>query len=166
MDTRETLREEIIETRQRFHQLLARVPDEAFELPSTAPEWTIGEVLYHMSLAPRFLTTDIKVIVRQSWLYRLVMRLVPKWLFDGLMVRLTRFGARHLSRQFLTKAYDTAHALTLAALDTVPDEDFGKSMHYPDWDPLLSGQVTLERLFHYVSLHFDWHAAQVEGALE
>ena len=166
MDTREELREEIMETRLKFHRLLARVPDEAFDLPSTTPEWTIGEVLYHMSLAPRFLTTDVKMITRQSRFYRLVIRLVPKWLFDGLMVRLTRFGARHLSRQFLAKAYDTAHALTLAALDAVADEDFAKSMHYPDWDPLLSGPVTLERLFRYVSLHFNWHAAQVEGALE
>ena len=166
MDTREALREEIMETRQRFHQLLVRVPDEAFDLPSTTPEWTIGEVLYHMSLAPRFLTTDVKMIIRQSWFYRLGIRLVPKWLFDGLMVRLTRFGARHLSRQFLAKEYDKAHALTLAALDTVADEDFEKSMEYPDWDPLLSGQVTLERLFHYVTVHFNWHAAQVEGALE
>ncbi|MBN2392864.1 MAG: DinB family protein [Anaerolineae bacterium] len=166
MNTREELRQEIMETRRRFHQLLERVPDEAFRLPSTTPEWMIGEVLYHMSLAPRFLTADIKFIVGQRWLYRLVIRLIPKWLFDGLMIRLTRYGARHLSRQFLAKAYDKAHALTLAALDAVADEDFEKSMHYPDWDPLLSGQVTLERLFHYVSAHFNWHAAQVEGALE
>jgi uncharacterized damage-inducible protein DinB len=166
MNTREELRQEIMETRRRFHQLLERVPDEAFHLPSTTPEWTIGEVLYHMSLAPRFLTTDIKFIFGQSWFYRLLIRLVPKRLFDSLMVRLTRYGARHLSRQFLAKEYDKAHALTLAALDMVADEDFGKSILYPDWDPQLSGQVTLERLFHYVTVHFDWHAAQVEGALE
>ena len=47
----------------------------------------------------------------------------------------------------------------------VTDDELSKSLRYPDWDPMLSGWVTIEALFHYVSTHFDWHAAQIEGVL-
>jgi hypothetical protein len=31
-----------------------------------------------------------------------------------------------------------------------------------DWDPFLSGEVTIEKLFHYVKAHFDSHAEQLK----
>jgi len=46
-------------------------------------------------------------------------------------------------------------------LDEVKDADFEKKLNYPNWDPILSGEVTLERLFHYVKLHFEAHAKQI-----
>jgi hypothetical protein len=49
----------------------------------------------------------------------------------------------------------------MRALDQVANSDFDKHLRYPDWDPLLSGEVTLERLFHYVKVHFDSHAEQI-----
>ena len=166
MDTREALRREIEDTRTAFHQLLDRVPDDAFDRRSTTPEWTIGEVLYHMSLAPRFLTMDVPMILRQGSFYRVLISLIPKRLFDWLMVTFTRWGARRLSRRFLADEYNKAHNRTLAALDAVSDSDFKKSLRYPAFDIQLSGEVDLEALFHYVTTHFQWHAAQVEGALE
>lgn len=162
MDTYEQLRDEIIDTRSRFHHLLDSIDDESFHLPSDNPAWTIGEVLYHMSIAPRLLIADVRMITGQKWVYRLIPRLVPKALFDWLNARLTRYGARYVSRQFLAREYDEAHEITLHALETVAKEDFQKSMFYPDWDPLLSGEVTLERLFHYVKNHFDAHASEIE----
>lgn len=161
MSNRQELYQEIETTRQAFHLLLSQVPEMAFSLSSDNPAWTIGEVLYHMSLAPRFLMQDVKMITGQSWLLRLIPILMPKWLFNWLNTHLTRYGARHISRQFLADEYDKAHALTLRALDSVPDANLSKSLTYPDWDPLLSGAVTLERLFHYIKDHFDSHAEQI-----
>ena len=43
MDTRQQLWNEIIDTRQRFHLLLANVSDEAFHLPSDNPAYIIGD---------------------------------------------------------------------------------------------------------------------------
>jgi len=79
--------------------------------------------------------------------------IIPKKVFDWTNKHLTRRGARNLSREFLKKEYDKAHEATLKALEEVKDSDFGKKVNYPDWDPLLSGEVTLERLFGYVMVH-------------
>jgi hypothetical protein len=54
----------------------------------------------------------------------------------------------------------------LKALDEVEDSNFEKKLNYPDWDPLLSGEVTLERLFRYVKVHFDSHAAEIRKSLD
>jgi hypothetical protein len=119
-----------------------------------------------MSIAPRFLIEDVKMISGQRWLYRLVPTLIPRSLFDWLNDRLTRFGARHLSRQFLKDEYERAHRRTLEALANTSEADLQKSLEYPDWDHLLSGTVTMERLFHYVKAHFDSHEEQIRHAVK
>ena len=161
MNIREQLFTEITETRQRFHQLLELVPDEFFHLPSDNPAWTIGEVLYHMNIAPRFVIADVKMITGRRWIYRLVPRIIPKSLFDWINAKHTRYAARHLTRQFLASEYDKAHEIAIHALSLVADDNFQKSLPYPDWDAMLSGEVTLERLFHYVKNHFDAHASEI-----
>ncbi len=165
MSTRRALRAEIEATRDDFHRLLNEIPDDALRRPSDNPAWTIGQVLYHMSLAPRFLPADVRMIAGRSRLARLVPRLIPKGLFDWLNAAYTRLAARRLTRQRLRAAYDRAHAETLRALDAATDEDFTRSARYPDWDPLLTGEVSLIDLFGYVRRHFDSHAAQIRRAL-
>jgi len=166
MKTREHLRQEIEETHQAFHRLLDSIPEEAYALPSDNPAWTIGQVLYHMSLAPRFMILDVQMIGGQRWLYQQVPKLVPKRLFDWLNARLTRYGARNISRQFLADEYDRAHSAVLRVLDTLSEADLVKSLPYPDWDPLLSGEVTMEYLFGYIRRHFDSHANQILSIFE
>jgi uncharacterized damage-inducible protein DinB len=161
VDLREELRQEIEATREAYHRLLASIPDEAFSLPSSNPAWTIGEVLFHMSLAPRFLTADLRIILGQAWIARMIGALVPKSLFDWLNETFTRRWARRLSREKLEQAYDKAHASALKALDSLREGDFQKSLQYPDYDPLLSGEVSVERLFRYIKIHFDTHARQI-----
>jgi hypothetical protein len=82
------------------------------------------------------------------------------WLSRTISFR-TRFGARRATRQSLAVEYDKAHAMALKALTSVSDQEFSKSLNYPDWDPLLSGEVSLEQFFHYIKAHYDGHAAQI-----
>ena len=152
MSIRESLRQEIEATKIEYYKLLGSIPDEAFDLLSDNPAWTVREVLYHMSIAPRMLGRDVKMITGQNWVYRVIPYIVPKALFNGLNERLTRFGARNVTRESLADAYDEAHEAVMEALDQVAD---------PDWDPFLSGDVTLERLFRYIKVHFDSHAEQI-----
>jgi hypothetical protein len=91
---------------------------------------------------------------------------MPKKVFDWMNKNLTRYGARNSTPEFLAKEYDKAHKATIEALAEVDDADFEKKLYYPDWDPLLSGEVTLERLFHYVRVHFDSHAEQILEIVE
>jgi hypothetical protein len=162
VSTRDELRQEIEATRVEFHKLLDSIPVETYGLPSDNPAWTVAEVLYHMSIAPRLLGKDAKMIIRQSWLLRLIPIILPRRLFDWANKELTRYGARNASPEFLAKKYDRAHSATIEALNEVEERDFAKKLYYPDWDPLLSGEVTLERLFHYVKAHFDSHAEQLK----
>ena len=166
MSVQDELFAEITATREAFHSLLGKVPVETYSLLSDNPDWTVSEVLYHMSVAPRMLGTDVKMIMRQSWLLRLIPSIVPKQLFDWLNKQLTRYGARNSTPESLAEAYDQAHQATLKALTELSEEDFARQVDYPDWDPLLSGEVNIERLFHYVKVHFDSHAERLMEIVE
>ena len=157
---KEQLRVEIESTCQDFHQLLAEIPEEMLDKPSLNPDWTIRETLYHMSLAPRNLKQDVRLIRNLKWVPK-----PPAGPFNLLNSYFTRRGARDLDKTGLAAKYDEAHASALAVLETMKDEEWQYSVEYPDWDPMLSGQVTLERLFHYIRLHFDTHAEEIRSVL-
>ena len=147
-----------------FHHLLDSIPEEALSQPSDNPAWNIRQVLYHIAIIPRYIIVEVVAIRRQVWLYMLLPRLIPKGLFDLLNARMTRLRARGMTRQRLAETYDQSCKAALRALGSVPDADFDKHLHYPLWDPLLAGDVTLEYLFGYVKRHFDSHAAQIQKA--
>ncbi|MCA9897881.1 MAG: DinB family protein [Ardenticatenaceae bacterium] len=161
MTNKAELLQEIEETRLRFHQLLNSLPDEAFTQPSSNPAWTIGELLYHMSIAPRFMVADVAIVLKRPYLLTLLPKLFPERLFHWLNARLTRYGARHLNRQFLADEYDKAHERILQTFNRLSEADLQKSVDYPDWDPLLAGNVTLAYLFGYIKRHFNSHAADI-----
>lgn len=165
MTNKALLLQEIEETRLRFHQLLDSLPDEAFGQPSSNPAWSIGELLYHMSIAPRFMVADVAIVLKRPFLLTLLPKLFPEQLFHWLNARLTRYGARHLNRQFLANEYDKAHKRILQTFNRLDEADLQKSVHYPDWDPLLAGNVTLAYLFGYIKRHFDSHAADINSQI-
>lgn len=155
------LRTEIETTCIDFHQLLAEVPEKMLDIPSLNPDWTIRETLYHMSLAPRNLPSDVRMI-------RYIKRVpkIPAGPFNRLNSFLTRRGARNLDKPALAAKYDEAHARTMAALESIKAEEWTFGVDYPDWDPMLSGFVSIERLFHYIRLHFDSHAEEIRTSLK
>jgi hypothetical protein len=134
---------------------------QTYKQPSDNPAWTVAEMLYHLSIAPRFVGEDVKIFLRLNWLYLIIPIVIPKKLFDWFIKEFTRYGARRATPLFLAQQYDKAHAAALKALAGVGDEDFARRLYYPDWDPILSGEVTLEMVFHYIKAHFDSHASQL-----
>lgn len=72
----------------------------------------------------------------------------------------------YMSREFLALSYDRANESTDRALASIPEGDFNRGLDYPDWDPMLTGEVTLERLFRYLKLHFEHHAAEIRDQLK
>lgn len=154
------IRDELESTRQAYHTLLEDVSESDFGKPSLNPEWTIGEMLYHMSLAPRGLPMDVRMIRHLKWVPKL-----PAGPFNRLNIYLTRRGGRNATKEILGETYDKAHAETLKALESVKEDEWEIGVQYPDWDPMLSGYVTLEKLFHYIKRHFDSHERDVRLAL-
>lgn len=157
---RQELRAELEATRVAYHVLLDLLSDDDWHRPSGNPAWTVGQVIYHMTMAPRMLPSDVRMIRRGRRAPGL-----PAFIFNSLNVLVTRWGARKHTPETVGQAYDAAHAAALAAFDTIQDHEWAKGVEYPEWDPMLSGFVTIERLFRYLSLHFKVHAEQIRQAL-
>lgn len=154
----EELRAELEATRVAFHELLDSIPAENWNKPTSNPAWTVGELVFHMTVALRMLPEDVRLIRRLGWTPR-----PPASLFNWLNERLTRRGARGLTAEDVGEKYDTAHREVLRLMETIKGDEWEKGMDYPDWDPLLSGHVTLEKLFHYPAQHFESHAEQLRN---
>lgn len=167
MSLKEDLAQEMESTRRDFHHLLDSVPETFYHHPSDNPAWTIGEVLYHISLAPRFLTADLRMLIGQSWTAKLIGFLVPKSVFDKLNEYFTRrWASRNMTRVKLARAYDKAHENAMRALENLTQDDFTKSLEYPNYDELLTGVVSVERLYRYITVHFNVHAEQIQRMIE
>lgn len=160
-ETRESIRAELESTRRASHRLLDQLSDHDLGLQSLNPVWTVAEVLYHMSLAPGNPPNDLALIRRLKRITK-----IPAGPFNWLNERLTKIGARDATKEILAEGYDRAHEKTLGALDSIQDDEWQRGVDYPDWDPFLSGYVTIERLFRYFTLHFESHARDILGALE
>ena len=161
IDKREQIRFQLETTCSEFTSLLDQLTIEDLNRPCLNPAWTIGELLYHMSFAPRDLPSDVWLIRHLNWVPK-----IPAGPFNRLNTNLTRRGGRNATKKMLAESYAEAHQHTLKALESVRDDEWDKGVKYPDWDPMLSGYVTLERLFQYISLHFESHAGEVKGALK
>lgn len=155
-DICEQIRIELEFTRGAFHGLLDEISVEDLTKPSLNPAWNIKEMLYHLSLAPRNLPSDVRLIRHLKWVPKF-----PAGPFNRLNVYITRRGARNATKDSLAIAYDQAHARTIQALESVKDKEWEYVVNYPDWDPLLGGNMTLEGLFHYIKVHFESHASDI-----
>ena len=156
----EEIRAELEVTRQAYHALLDVLSDQDWRKPSGNAAWTVGQLMYHMTVAPRMLPADVGLIRRGGWMPNL-----PAFLFNWSNVLMTRWGARKETVHSLGVLYDAAHDKVLNLLETIQDEEWGLGREYPDWDPMLSGYVTLERLFRYLTIHFEVHEEQVRQGL-
>ena len=160
-DKRDQIRSELEDTRLAFHSLLDKITDEDLNKSSLNSAWSVREVLFHMSFAPQNLPLDV-------WLIRHFNRVpnIPAGPFNRLNIYLTRRGGGDADREAIATAYDKAHQRTIKTLDSIKAGEWGKGARYPGWDPMLSGFVTLEKLFGYISLHFEAHAREIESVLK
>jgi hypothetical protein len=156
----EELRAELEATRRAYHDLLSSLSVADWNRRSGNRAWTIGEVLFHMTLALRFLPAAVRLLRGRGWAPKL-----PASLFDWVNVVYTRLGARRLSLQTVGERYDAAHDDVLRLLETIREDEWSLGREYPDWDPQLSGHVTLETLFRYPAIHFATHAEEIRSGL-
>jgi hypothetical protein len=144
--------------------LLDSIPAASYLHPSDNPAWTIGDVLYHITLGPPAIRFEIWMIRYVPWIFKSLNNTTSKIFNQGnaLFAR----QPKRISRQRLMKAYNAGHAGLISSLRRVREEDWGKSVNYPaEFVSELAGVVTIERLFRYVTLHFEVHAAQIKTAI-
>jgi len=157
------LRTELETTRHAFHALLASLAPADWDRPSHNPAWTIGEVFWHM-------TSYLFVIPQQLiWLQTNTFPDPFTESADELNAgneQQTREEARGQTFTSIAQAYEAGHAATLAALDSVRDDQWQHGVRLPDMGPTFSGEYrTIEALFRYHGRHFAEHAAQIPTAM-
>jgi hypothetical protein len=165
MGLKEELAAELERTHREYVTLVDTVPEKIYGHPSTNSAWTIGDVLYHITLGPPAILTEI-------WMIRHMPGLFSALLNDktaGIFNRGNALFARHPKRikpQLLIRTYERGHAGLLEHLGRMQESDLTRSVRYPDSFVLeLAGVVTVERLFRYIKLHYEVHAAQIRESL-
>jgi hypothetical protein len=154
---REAVRAELEATRKAFQALLAAIPDEAMERPTSNPAWNVRQVLYHIVMAVEMLPQDIKMIR----LGRLISP--PAWLFNRVNIYITRWRARKHTRESLAAAYDAALVTVLSIADGLQDSKWFLSGNYPDvGGGLPGGERTIAMMYHYLSQHLEEHAPEFD----
>lgn len=163
---RAELAQEMEDARQGFHHLLDSVPESAYPHPSDNPAWTIGDVLYHITLGPPALRFEIWMIRHMPGVYPLVMNPVVSNIFNRINAAFTGRPKR-IDAQMLKQAYEKGHAGLVSSLNCMQDADFERCVVYPpEFVSELAGNVSIERLFHYVKGHFEVHEEQIQKRLD
>jgi len=156
---RENLRAELESTQEAYHQLLADVPDNAWELPTSNPAWNVRQLLNHIIMAHKYLPQDIKMIRSGR------MMAPPAWLFNWLNIYITRWQAHGQDRDGLIAKYDAAHDTIIALLETIQPNEWELQGPYPAINNNLGGNQTIADMFHYLTIHFHEHAMDVSAAI-
>lgn len=157
--TRETLRRELEATRLAYHELLADIPEAAWDRPTANPAWTVRQMMFHMTLALRFLPADI-ALMRGGRVPP-----IPTWLFNRANEWFTRLAAKRQTRASLAAEYDKRHESIMALLQTIEPHEWTVAVQYPDINRNLQGMRTIADMFRYITVHFNEHAADVRPAL-
>lgn len=160
MGIREQLREEIEATRLAFHALAAELRPEDWHKPTPNPNWDVSIMMFHITVATNYLPADVAMIRRLN-----VVIYPPAFIFNPFTEFVTRNGARRYTLDTIPQAYDKANQQTLKALESVHDNEWYKSAIFPGYDPMLKGRMTIKDLFHYVSRHFELHAAEIRQSV-
>ena len=165
MGLKEDLSQEMETTRQNFHHLLDSIPEALYLHPSANPAWKIGDVLNHITIGLPAIRVELWMISHARGLFQFVLNDTTSKLINWLNAPFARRGGR-VTRQRLLKAYEAGHAGLMSSLRRVREEDWGKSVVYPAvFVSELAGVVTVERLFRYVTLHYDVHAEQINSVI-
>ena len=162
MTLKQNLAQELQDTHKKFLALLESIPESDYSLPTDNPAWTVGDILYHVTLGPRALSLEVWMIVHARGLFQLGMKYFPSKLFNWVNAIFARRGKR-INRQMLIKAYEAGHAGIRSRLRRTREADLQKSVVYPaEFVSELAGKVTVERLFRYVKGHFEVHSRQLK----
>ena len=161
MGVKDDLAAELESTRQEFHRLVEVVPEEFYGHSSANPAWTIGDVLYHITLGPPAIRAEIWMIRHVSWLFSAFLNKTTSRIFNWGNALFARHPKR-ITPEILIRNYERGHAGLLKSLGKMKEADLSKSVLYPDaFVSELAGVVTVERLFRYIKLHFEIHAGQI-----
>jgi len=151
-----------------FHVLLNSLSEQDYRKQSLNPGWTNGEILAHMTFG--FIIVNVLLPMARVW--GRLPKGSSKWfawllnIFTGPFNWFNALGARGQGRVFthqrIGKIYDHAHDSLLKKINSIQDNEWENGMYYPTkWDPNFDEFMTLEKLFYYPVIHFNFHLTQI-----
>lgn len=148
-------------TQAAYHQLLAEIPDSAWEAPTANPEWNVRQMAWHITMAVDNLPKDIRLI-RKGMMFA-----PPARLLNWLNIYYTRWGSRKATKVSVAERYDAAHARVIEVLDDLSAEELQMTGQYPDInDNLPGGRHSIADMFQYLVVHFAEHEADIRAGLD
>jgi hypothetical protein len=63
LDIRQELEQELDEAHRRFISLVESIPESDYSLPTDNPAWTVGDILFHLTVGPRALALEAWMLV-------------------------------------------------------------------------------------------------------
>jgi hypothetical protein len=165
---RAEIRQELDTARAEFHTLLTALSEDDFQRQSLNAGWTNGEIVAHMTFG--FIILNVLLPLARLW--GRLPKGSSKWfarllnLFTGPFNWFNALGARGqgkaFTRQRIGRIYDRAYFSLLGKLNSIKDYEWERGMYYPTlWDSNFSEFMTLEKLFHYPVIHFNFHLKQI-----
>lgn len=162
------VRAELEATRTSFRALIHSLSEADFSRQSLNSGWTNGEILAHMLFG--FIILLPLLPMARMW-----GRLPPwtskpfAWLLNsatGPFNWVNALGARGQGKVFtykrLGKLMDAVFDSLLQKVATIQADEWQTGMYYPTrWDANFSEFMTLEKLFHYPVVHFNFHREQI-----
>lgn len=164
----QSIRSELESTRSTFHELLESLSEDDLHRQSLNPGWTNGEILAHMLFG--FIVVNVPLPLTRAW------GKLPKSSskpFAAILNAMTKpfnwfnaLGARGQAKVFtykrLGKLYNHIHTSLMKKAASIRDEEWEQGMYYPTkWDANFGDFMTLEQLFHYPVIHFNFHLKQI-----
>ena len=166
--TKDEIRAELEAARAKFHKALSSLSEQDFQRQSLNSGWTNGEILAHMT----FGFIIINVLLPMARLWGRLPKSSSKWFawllnaFTGPFNWINALGARGQGKFFthnrIGKICDRTYFALLKKINSIKNDEWGCGMYYPTkWDSNFSEFMTLEKLFHYPVIHFNFHLEQI-----
>ena len=168
MTIKDALCTELETTHASFRALLDSLTEEGLRKQSLNPGWTNGEILAHMTFG--FIV--VAVLMPMARLWGRLPKASSKW-FAWLLNAATgpfnwfnALGARLQGKVFtyqrIGNLYDRVYFSLLKQVNSIKDDEWQNGMYYPrKWDSNFDEFMTLEKLFHYPVVHFNFHLDQI-----
>lgn len=165
---RGSIHDELERARTDLHRLVASATSADLRRGTDGTRWTNQQMLWHMAFG-------YLIVSRLLRLVRLFGRLPDPFsrAFAAVLNAGTRpfhqinylgavGGALVFHGPRLTKEMDRTIDRLHRRLDAESDAALARGMHFPvGWDPFFRDEMTLEEVYRYGTLHYDFHRAQL-----
>jgi hypothetical protein len=164
MENNAALLAQLEEARKEFLELLKSVPESDYPNPSGNDAWTVGDILFHITLGPGAIALEAWLVLHARGLFQFAMNRFPSRAFNRINAWFGRRATQRLTPSGLAKQYQTGHAALRSVVRRAREQDLANLVVYPpDFVSELAGDVDLKRLVSYAVDHVRLHTAQLKA---